>query len=143
LLETRTAVKHRAVISSSSADADIFPDSSKGPLRTTPTSSELLPGSRPRQAGPDALHRAMIEDMPEIREQLTNHWQTAALDLVRRGFRPEAVFETLLTVGLAGHVEIHGKETTADKLVAVAGKLSEQVRTEMAAAEEAKGSTKN
>ena len=85
----------------------------------------------------------MIEDMPEIREQLTNHWQAAALDLVRRGFRPEAVFETLLTVGLAGHVEIHGKETTADKLVAVAGKLSEQVRTEMAAAEEAKGSTKN
>ena len=86
---------------------------------------------------------AMIDDLPEIREQLTSHWQAAALDLVKRGFRPEAVFETLLTVGLAGHVEIHGKEPTADKLVAVAGKLSEQVRNELAAAEEAKGSTKN
>jgi hypothetical protein len=85
----------------------------------------------------------MIDDLPEIREQLTSHWQAAALDLVKRGFRPEAVFETLLTVGLAGHVEIHGKESTADKLVAVAGKLSEQVRNELAAAEEAKGSTKN
>ena len=85
----------------------------------------------------------MIDDLPEIREQLTSHWQAAALDLVKRGFRPEAVFETLLTVGLAGHVEIHGKASTADKLVAVAGKLSEQVRNELAAAEEAKGSTKN
>jgi hypothetical protein len=85
----------------------------------------------------------MIEDLPEIRDQLANHWQAAALDLVRRGFRADAVFETLLTVGLAGHVELHGKEATAEKLVAVAAKLSEQVRSELAAAEEAKGSTKN
>jgi hypothetical protein len=85
----------------------------------------------------------MIEDMPEIRDQLTSHWQTAALDLVKRGFRPEAVFETLLTVGLAGHVELHGKDITAEKLIAVANKLSDQVRDELAAAEEAKGSTKN
>jgi hypothetical protein len=130
-------------MSASSPDAGIFPDSSKAPLGTMSASSRLCRVRARRQSVPDALHRAMIEDMPEIREQLTNHWQAAALDLVKRGFRPEAVFETLLTVGLAGHVEIHGKEPTADKLVAVAGKLSEQVRNELAAAEEAKGSTKN
>ena len=85
----------------------------------------------------------MIEDLPAIRDQLSEHWQSIAIDLVKRGFRPEAVFETLLTVGLAGHVELHGKEATADKLAAIARQLSEQVRQAAEAMDEAAGATKN
>ncbi|HEY8566823.1 MAG TPA: hypothetical protein VIL65_15105 [Beijerinckiaceae bacterium] len=85
----------------------------------------------------------MIEDLPAIRDQLSEHWQSIAIDLVKRGFRPEAVFETLLTVGLAGHVELHGKEATADKLAAIARQLSEQVRQAAEAMNEAAGATKN
>lgn len=92
----------------------------------------------PSPETPDA-----IEDLPEIRDELQKHWQTAAMDLVRRGFRPEAVFETILTVGLAGHVELHGREATARKLVFVAEQLAEQVRKEAEAMAEAEGSTKN
>ena len=33
-------------------------------------------------------------------------------------------------MGLAGHVELHGKDLTAGKLVAIAEQLSEQVRRE-------------
>jgi hypothetical protein len=85
----------------------------------------------------------MIEDLPEIREQLTKHWQKAGLDLVRHGFRPEAIFETMLTVGLAGFVELHGKESAAERLTAIAHQLSEQARSTAQATEEAKRSTKN
>jgi len=53
------------------------------------------------------------------------------------------VFESLLTVGLAGHVELHGKDLTAGKLVAIAEQLSEQVRREKEALQEASGATKN
>ncbi len=84
-----------------------------------------------------------IEDLPEIRDELQKHWQSAAMDLVRRGFRPEAVFETALTVGLAGHVELHGKDATARKLIFVAEQLAEQVKKEAEAMEEAERSTKN
>ena len=85
----------------------------------------------------------MIEDLPQIRDELSRHWQKAGLDLVKRGFRPEAVFDTMFTVGLAGHVELHGKEAAAQRLLFVARQLSEQVRSEAQAAEEAKRSTKN
>jgi hypothetical protein len=85
----------------------------------------------------------MIDDLPAIREHLSDHWQKISLDLIKRGFRPEAIFETMLTVGLAGHVEIHGKDATAQKLAAVARQLSQQVRAEAEAMTEAKDATKN
>jgi hypothetical protein len=85
----------------------------------------------------------MIEDIPAIREQLSDHWEKIALDLVKRGFSANAVFETMLTVGLAGHVELHGKDVSAQKLVVIAERLSEQVRQELAALREASDATKN
>lgn len=85
----------------------------------------------------------MIDDIPEIRDQLSQHWQKAGIDLVKHGFRPEAIFETMFAVGLAGYVEMHGKDASAHKLLAMAQRLSEQVQQEAAAAEEAKGATKN
>ena len=85
----------------------------------------------------------MIEDLPEIRDQLNKHWQKAGVDLVKHGFRPEAIFETMFAVGLAGYVEMHGKEASAQKLLAMAQRLSEQLRKEAETAEEAKGATKN
>jgi hypothetical protein len=85
----------------------------------------------------------MIEDIPEIRDQLNKHWQKAGIDLVKHGFRPEAIFETMFAVGLAGYMEMHGKEASAQKLLAMAQRLSDQVRKEAEAAEEAKGATKN
>ena len=85
----------------------------------------------------------MIEDLPEIREQLSRHWQRAGIELVKHGFRPEAIFETMFAVGLAGYVEVHGKETSAQKLFAMAQRLSDQVQREAEAAEEAKRATKN
>jgi hypothetical protein len=85
----------------------------------------------------------MIEDLPEIREQLQKHWQTNGLDLVKRGFRPEAVFETMMTVGLAGFIEVHGKESVAERLVLMAQRLSDQLREETQAVSEAARATKN
>jgi hypothetical protein len=49
----------------------------------------------------------------------------------------------LTTVGLAGEVEVSGKDVIAQKLVAVAERLSDQVRTEALALEEAARATKN
>lgn len=85
----------------------------------------------------------MIEDLPEIRNQLSQHWQKAGIELVKHGFRPEAIFETMLAVGLAGYVELHGKEASAHKLLAMAQRLSDQIVREVEAAEEAKRATKN
>ena len=85
----------------------------------------------------------MIEDILEIRDQLNKHWQKAGIDLVKHGFRPEAIFETMFAVGLAGYVEMHGKEASAQKLLAMAQRLSDQVQKEAEAAEEAKNATKN
>ena len=85
----------------------------------------------------------MIEDIPEIRDQLNKHWQKAGIDLVKHGFRPEAIFETMFAVGLAGYVEMHGREASAQKLLAMAQRLSDQVQQEAEAAEEAKSATKN
>jgi hypothetical protein len=85
----------------------------------------------------------MIEDRPEIREQLQKHWQSNGLDLVKRGFRPEAVFETMMTVGLAGFIEVHGKQAVAERLVLMAQHLSDQLREETQAVSEAARATKN
>jgi hypothetical protein len=85
----------------------------------------------------------MIEDLPAIREEMSKHWQTASLDLIKRGFRPEAVFETMFTVGLAGFIEIHGKELATERLSSIAQKLADQARQEAEAVAEAAQSTKN
>ncbi len=79
----------------------------------------------------------MIEDLPEIRDQLSQHWQKAGIDLVKHGFRPEAIFETMFAVGLAGYVEALEEETSAQKLFAMAQRLSDQIQREAEAAEEA------
>jgi hypothetical protein len=49
----------------------------------------------------------------------------------------------MFAVGLAGYVEMHGKEASAQKLLAMAQRLSDQVQKEAEAAEEAKNATKN
>ena len=87
--------------------------------------------------------RPMSNDISELREQLSDQWQKVAIDLVRKGIPADLVFETLLTVGLAGQVELNGKHMMAGKLVAIAEQLSEQVRREKEALEEASTATKN
>ena len=85
----------------------------------------------------------MSNETSEIRDQLSDQWQKVAIDLIRKGLPAETVFETLLTVGLAGQVELHGKHFMAGKLVAIAEQLSEQVRREKEALQEASTATKN
>jgi hypothetical protein len=85
----------------------------------------------------------MIEDFPAIREQLSDHWQKIGIDLLKRGFQPGAVFETMLTVGLAGLVELHGRDAMAQRLTAIAQQLSEIVKKEAEAMNEARQATKN
>ena len=85
----------------------------------------------------------MSNNISELREQLSDQWQKVAIDLIRKGLPADMVFESLLTVGLAGHVELHGKDMTAGKLVAIAGQLSDQVRREKEALQEASNATKN
>lgn len=92
---------------------------------------------------PSPDEKALIEDLPAIREQLHAHWQRAALDLVARGFRPEAVFDTLITVGLAGWVEVYGKRAAVEKLLPLTQRLSEQAQAEEEAMAEASRATKN
>ena len=87
--------------------------------------------------------RPMSNDISELREQLSDQWQKVAIDLVRKGIPADLVFESLLTVGLAGQVELNGKHMMAGKLVAIAEQLSEQVRREKEALEEASTATKN
>lgn len=89
------------------------------------------------------MDRAMNNDNSAIREQLSDQWQKVAIDLIRGGIPAETVFESMLTVGLAGHMEVHGKDFTATKLVAIAEQLSEQVRREKEALQEASSATKN
>ena len=75
----------------------------------------------------------MSNDVSALREQLSDQWQKVAIDLIRKGIPADLVFESLLTVGLAGQVELQGKHMMAGKLVAIAEQLSEQVRQEKAA----------
>jgi hypothetical protein len=85
----------------------------------------------------------MSNDISELREQLSDQWQKVAIDLIRKGVPADLVFESLLTVGLAGQVELQGKHMMAGKLVAIAEQLSDQLRREKEALEEASGATKN
>lgn len=85
----------------------------------------------------------MSDDITLLREQLSDQWQKVAIDLVRKGIPADLVFESLLTVGLAGQVELQGKHMMAGKLVAIAEQLSEQVRQEKEALQEASSATKN
>jgi hypothetical protein len=87
--------------------------------------------------------RIMSHDITVLREQLSDQWQKVAIELVRKGIPADLVFESLLTVGLAGQVELQGKHMMAGKLVAIAEQLSEQVRQEKEALQEASGATKN
>jgi hypothetical protein len=88
-----------------------------------------------------------IDDLPEVREELSKLWQKACLDLIAKGFQPRSVFETLFLVGTAGWVEVHGKEAAARQLAEVAKRLDAQAAEEMAeaerAAEESRRAVKN
>jgi hypothetical protein len=85
----------------------------------------------------------MSNDISELREQLSDQWQKVAIDLIRNGIPADLVFESLLTVGLAGQVELQGKHMMAGKLVAIAEQLSDQLRREKEALQEASSATKN
>ncbi|MBO1907885.1 hypothetical protein J4G37_23635 [Microvirga sp. 3-52] len=74
---------------------------------------------------------------------MSDQWQKVAIDLIRKGVPADLVFESLLTVGLAGQVELQGKHMMAGKLVAIAEQLSDQLRREKEALEEASSATKN
>jgi hypothetical protein len=85
----------------------------------------------------------MSNDISELREQLSDQWQKVAIDLIRKGIPADLVFESLLTVGLAGQVELQGKHMMAGKLVAIAEQLSDQLKREKEALQEASNATKN
>jgi hypothetical protein len=85
----------------------------------------------------------MTNDISALRGQLSDQWQKLAIELIKKGLPAELIFETLLTVGLAGQVEVLGKDVAASRLVAIAEQLSEQVRREKEALQEASNATKN
>ena len=85
----------------------------------------------------------MIEDLPEIRDELNKHWRIVGMDLMKRGFRPEAVLETMFTVGLAGYVELHGKQAAAERLLRVVREFAAEAKQEADAIVEAKRAVKN
>jgi hypothetical protein len=85
----------------------------------------------------------MTNDVSALRAQLSDEWQKLAIELIKKGLPAELIFETLLTVGLAGQVEVLGKDVAASRLVAIAEQLSEQVRREKEALQEASNATKN
>ena len=85
----------------------------------------------------------MTNDISALRGQLSDQWQKLAIELIKKGLPAELIFETLLTVGLAGQVEVLGKDVATSRLVAIAEQLSEQVRREKEALQEASNATKN
>jgi hypothetical protein len=85
----------------------------------------------------------MSNDISALRGQLSDQWQKLAIELIKKGIPAELIFETLLTVGIAGQVEILGKDVAAGRLAAIAEQLSDQVRQEKAALQEASSATKN
>ena len=89
------------------------------------------------------IGRLMIEDLPEIRDELNKHWRTVSIDLMKRGFRPQAVLETMFTVGLAGYVELHGKQAAAERLLRVVQQFAAEAKQEAEAMAEAKTAVKN
>jgi len=85
----------------------------------------------------------MTDDTSALRLQLADQWQKLAIELIKKGLPAETIFESLLTVGLAGQVEVLGKEVAAARLASIAEQLSEQVRQQKEALKEASNATKN
>jgi hypothetical protein len=89
------------------------------------------------------MDRAMTDDHSALRIQLADQWQKLAIELIKKGLPADIIFESLLTVGLAGQVEVLGKDVAAARLAAIADQLSEQVRQQKEALQEASNATKN
>ncbi|KLK93127.1 hypothetical protein AA309_11285 [Microvirga vignae] len=89
------------------------------------------------------MDRYMTDDNATLRIQLADQWQKLAIELIKKGLPADIIFESLLTVGLAGQVEVLGKEVAAARLAAIAEQLSEQVRQQKEALKEASNATKN
>ena len=85
----------------------------------------------------------MTDDTSALRLQLADQWQKLAIELIKKGLPADIIFESLLTVGLAGQVEVLGKDVAAPRLAAIADQLSEQVRQHKEALPEAPNATKN
>ncbi|HZH09849.1 MAG TPA: hypothetical protein VEZ24_05735 [Microvirga sp.] len=85
----------------------------------------------------------MTDDTSALRLQLADQWQKLAIELIKKGLPAETIFESLLTVGLAGQVEVLGKEVAAARLASIAEQLSDQVRQQKEALKEASNATKN
>jgi len=85
----------------------------------------------------------MTDDNSALRIQLADQWQKLAIELIKKGLPADVIFESLLTVGLAGQVEVLGKDVAAARLAAIAEQLSEQVRQQKEALQEASNATKN
>jgi len=85
----------------------------------------------------------MTDDSSTLRLQLADQWQKLAIELIKKGLPAETIFESLLTVGLAGQVEVLGKEVAAARLASIAEQLSDQVRQQKEALKEASNATKN
>jgi hypothetical protein len=89
------------------------------------------------------MDRFMSDENATLRVQLADQWQKIAIELIKKGLPADIIFESLLTVGLAGQVEVLGKEVAAARLAAIAEQLSEQVRQQKEALKEASNATKN
>ena len=89
------------------------------------------------------MDRPMTDDNSALRLQLADQWQKLAIELNTKGLPADVIFESLLTVGLAGQVEVLGKEVAAARLAAIADQLSDQVRQQTEALKEASNATKN
>lgn len=85
----------------------------------------------------------MTDDNSALRLELADQWQKLAIELIKKGLPADTIFESLLTVGLAGQVEVLGKEVAAARLAAIADQLSDQVRQQKEALKEASNATKN
>ena len=99
-----------------------------------------MPDTSGRQDNPAATPN---DGGPDLRAALTERWQSAALDLVQRGVPAVDVFETLMVVGLAGSIETGGKRAAAQRLLHLAEQLTDQIRREAAAVDEARRATKD
>ncbi|WAJ26468.1 hypothetical protein [Antarcticirhabdus aurantiaca] len=73
----------------------------------------------------------------DLRAKLSEAWQKAARDLMDAGAPAKNVFESLLAVGLAGHVELYGKRATAQILLGLVETIDREAGEEAAAIREA------
>ena len=84
-----------------------------------------------------------VPDSPELRAELNKLWQKVCVDTIARGMDAGAVFETMMIVGAAGVVEVHGKLAAAKRLSAIAQQLLGQVQQEADALRESETAVKN